>query len=81
MEVRRLPRPGAAGPGRMAGPMRAAVLDAQPDRRVPEVRRSPIADVEQGPNTPYLPMKVEWLWMTKEVSSDPGAWYEISFVE
>ena len=35
----------------------------------------------RGPNTPYLPMKVEWLWMTKEVSSDPGAWYEIRFVE
>ena len=35
----------------------------------------------RGANTPYLPMKVEWLWMTKEVSTDPDAWYEIEFVE
>ena len=35
----------------------------------------------RGPSTPYLPMKVEWLWMTKEVSSDSEAWYEIEFVE
>ena len=32
-------------------------------------------------STPYLPMKVEWLWLSREVATDPGAWFEIHFME
>ena len=35
----------------------------------------------RGPTTPYLPMKVEWLWMTREISGDPDAWFMIDFME
>ena len=31
--------------------------------------------------TPYLPMKVEWLWLSREVAKDPEAWFEIRFME
>jgi len=35
----------------------------------------------RGPGTPYLPMKVEWLWVTREVARDPEAWFTIQFME
>jgi len=35
----------------------------------------------RGRSTPYLPMKVEWLMMLREVATDPEAWFEIHFME
>ena len=35
----------------------------------------------RGASTPFLPMKVEWLWMSREISTDPEAWWEIRWME
>lgn len=35
----------------------------------------------RGSGTPFLPMKVEWLWMSREISTDPEAWWEIRWME
>ena len=35
----------------------------------------------RGPGTPFVPMKVEWLWLSREISLDPEAWWEIRWME
>jgi len=37
--------------------------------------------VSRGASTPFLPMKVEWLWIVREINNDPDAWWQIQFME
>lgn len=35
----------------------------------------------RGSATPFLPVKVEWLWFSREISQDTDAWWEIRWME